>query len=178
MDMKEAHYLLDETLEKVGLHPVPGRHEVIPDEVVRSYIQSAPEVMDQLKLYPLSASIYASGVCEHISSKVSDQWENAKLAFVRAPDERTKSQLSYWLRQMCGSSKKRLEDLVEFVTQQEPAVLRDLLGFLAVKVDQEQWDRIAPEDDGSAGSADAAEPHCQESKNSGEKGSRALVPAC
>lgn len=145
MGLRSAYAEQEKVFKKIGLnYPVPNRYETVSPEVIRPYMEKGPQVMDELKDFPVATSSFASAVCEHVSTKVSDQWDNAKLTFEHAPDSFTKGQLSYWFVKMCGSSKKRLQDLVDFSSRQEPRDLRDLLGFLAPKVNQEQWDTLAP----------------------------------
>lgn len=143
--MKRAKEAMEEAFSRLGLdYPVPSRHASPDADTVRTYMRNGPQVMAELYDAPVATRSFASAVTEHVSVKVKDQWDNAKHTFEAAPDSMTRSQLSYWLEGMCGSSKARVQDLVDFVSRQRPEDLRDLLAFLAPKVNQEQWDSIAP----------------------------------
>lgn len=144
MTLKEAEMATKIAFGKIGLnYPIPDRYETVSPEVIRPYMEKGPQVMDGLQDFPVATRSFASAVCEHVSTKVSDQWDNAKLTFEHAPDSFTKGQLSHWLRKMAGGSKK-VQDLVEFSTHQDPRDLRSILHFLATRVNQEQWDTLAP----------------------------------
>lgn len=141
----ESQDHLDATLLQYGLTaPIPDRHESPSDGVVDDYIKTGPIVMNSLREDPLAASFYASGVREHVTTKNRSQWNAALETFRKSPDALTKSQVAYWLRQLCGGKKDLVEDLVEFCEQQDPSDLRELLSFLTPRINQQQWDRLAP----------------------------------
>lgn len=143
--MSVARETLNRVLEKLNLpYPLPARRDQPTSELISEYIAAGPKVMELLEDEPLSARIYATSLAEHVSTKQASQWEDAKQTFTKAPDDFTKSQLAYWLRSICGSSKKRVDDLCSFALTQSPVNLREILAFLATRVNQPQWDSIAP----------------------------------
>jgi hypothetical protein len=141
----EANMRIESTLQKLGLpSPVPDRHATPGIELVERYISSGPEIMNMMADDRVATRFFVCAVTEHVSTKCRREWKSAKETFDNAPDDLTKSQVSYWLSKMCGRNSGLIDDLVKFCERQEPENLRDLLAFLATRINQQQWDQLAP----------------------------------
>ena len=132
-------------LEAKGLpYPLPDRWEDPDPEMIRAYIHAAQDVVTAPGMDLELITDFSAAILEHITTKYRDCWDDMVTAYFAAPAGIERSQFAFWLMQAAGSSKKYVARVLNVVLAEDPALIWDFLPWLFVRINQEQWDLLAP----------------------------------
>lgn len=121
---------LIEVLEAKGLlYPLPDRWEDPDPEMIRAYIHAAQDVVTAPGMDLELITDFSAAILEHITTKYRDCWDDMVTAYFAAP---------------AGASKKYVARVLDVVLAEDPALIWDFLPWLFVRINQEQWDLLAP----------------------------------
>lgn len=132
-------------LEAKGLpYPLPDRWEDPDPDMIRAYIHAAQDVVTAPGMDLELITDFSAAILEHITTKYRDCWDDMVAAYFAAPAGNERSQFAFWLMQAAGSSKKYVARVLDVVLAEDPALIWDFLPWLFVRINQEQWDLLAP----------------------------------
>ncbi len=132
-------------LEAKGLpYLLPDRWEDPDPEMIRAYIHAAQDVVTAPGMDLELITDFSAAILEHITTKYRDCWDDMVTAYFAAPAGIERSQFAFWLMQAAGASKKYVARVLDVVLAEDPALIWDFLPWLFVRINQEQWDLLAP----------------------------------
>lgn len=133
-------------VEAVGLpYPLPSRWATPDADLIRKYVKHAKDIVEAPGIEFTDLSEFSGAIREHIDTKFRDCWADMVAAYFAAPPGKlNRSQFAFWLTQAAGNSKEFVAKVLDVVLQEDPAEIWEFSPWLMVRINQEQWDKLAP----------------------------------
>lgn len=87
---------------------------------------------------------FSVAIREHIGPKYRDFWDDMEAAYFAATEGQDRSQFAFWLMQTAGSNKQYTAKVLDVALREDPSNIWDFTAWLITKIDQKQWNSLAP----------------------------------
>lgn len=125
--------------------PMPTKWDRIKDATVLAYLEHAPDIFEELAAkYPGAVQAYADSLYEHVKARHAKMWDQALKTYALAPNLQTARWVASWLVKFCGHNQNRINTIIALIVNGDLENFMTRLNGLIPKLNQEQWDQIAP----------------------------------